>query len=326
MNRYLYLVFFFIIASFSTVIGQQLSVKSFRALPNDMDARQNYKTMDQNGELCAIPGYVVAFEKVNITEGATSSINATLQNGREVMISSAPVGIDLNFKSFKEIVNGVSFDMVAIQGGLFMMGSNDGYENEKPIHRVTITDFYMGKTEVTQALWKAVMGTNPSCFKGDNLPVHDVSWNDVQVFIVELNRLTGKKYRLPTEAEWEYAAGGGSKNRTKWAGTDVESSMPNYIWYGPNSGRQTHEVATKFPNSLGLYDMCGNVWEWCDDWYGSYSSSDQVNPAGASSGLYRVFRGGSWSSGLSDCRVANRIGYKPGHLGGILGFRLSLVP
>ena len=206
------------------------------------------------------------------------------------------------------------------------MGSNDGFENEKPVHRVIVNDFYMGKTEVTQALWKAVMGNDPSHFKGDNLPVESVSWNDVQEFIVELNRLTGKKYRLPTEAEWEYAAGGGSKNRTKWAGTDVESLVVNYAWYDSNSGDQTHEVATKFPNSLGLYDMSGNVWEWCNDWYGSYSSNDQVNPTGASSGSGRVGRGGSWSNGLSICRVAFRYYNEPGIRSLYLGFRLSLVP
>ena len=232
--------------------------------------------------------------------------------------------VPVEFKTFKETVNGVSFEMVAVKGGSFMMGSND--EDEKPIHRVTLSDFYMGKTEVTQALWKAVMGNNPSTFKGDYLPVETVSWDDVQEFIIKLNRSTGKKYRLPTEAEWEFAAGGGSTNRTKWAGTDVESSVGNYAWYYSNSGDQTHEVATKFPNSLGLYDMSGNVWEWCKDWYGDYSANDQVDPTGPSSGLYRVIRGGSWYFNLSDCRVAYRNGDEPDGRNANLGFRLSLVP
>ena len=217
--------------------------------------------------------------------------------------------------------------MVAIEGGSFMMGSNnDGDIFEKPVHRVTVSDFYMGKTEVTQALWKAVMGNNPSRFKGDNLPVEQVSWDDVQEFIKKLNRLTRKKYRLPTEAEWEYAAGGGSTNRTKWAGTDVESSVANYAWYDSNSGSQTHEVATKLPNSLGLYDMSGSVWEWCNDWYGEYSSNDQVNPDGAPSDTDRVRRGGSWVNFLPDCRVANRNNNEPDNRFNYLGFRLSLVP
>ena len=234
------------------------------------------------------------------------------------------IHFSLGLESFKEIINGVSFEMVAIEGGSFMMGSNDGYENEKPVHRVTISDFYMGKTEVTQALWKAVMGDNPSNFRGDNLPVESVSWEGVHEFIKELNRLTGKKYRLPTEAEWEYAAGGGLNKRTKYVGTDAMQSVSNYAWYDSNSGGITHEVATKFPNSLGLYDMSGNVREWCGDWYGRYSINDQVNPTGASSGLCRVARGGSWYNFLSECCIHDR--YTPGHASYTLGLRLSLVP
>ena len=351
----------------------RISGKDYGTTPNTI---KNLLIGDYTVEL-SLPGYATAFEKVNITEGATSTINATLQTGREIAISSTPVDVDLYVddrwvgttpykgsltfgmhklsiskdgkksekvvniaqkggessftlsfgpESFKETVNGVSFDMVSIEGGSFMMGSNDGDVDEKPIHRVTVSDIYMGKTEVTQALWKAVMGNNPSRFKGDNLPVEQVSWDDAQEFIKKLNRLTRKKYRLPTEAEWEYAAGGGSTNRTKWAGTDVESSVANYAWDESNSGNQTHEVATKLPNSLGLYDMSGNVYEWCNDWYGSYSSNDQVNPAGASSDSFRVNRGGSCSTDLSYCRVANRSNDEPDNRYGILGLRLCLVP
>ena len=230
------------------------------------------------------------------------------------------------FKTFKETVNGVSFEMVAVEGGTFWMGSNEWGDDEKPVHRVTVSDFYMGKTEVTQALWKVVMGNNPSYFKGDNLPVESVSWYDVQTFIAELNRLTGRKYRLPTEAEWEYAAGGGSKNRIRWAGTDVDSLVGKYAWFNDNSGSVEHEVATKLPNSIGLYDMSGNVWEWCNDWYDIYSIYDQVNPTGASSGLYRLYRGGSWFNALPFCQVAYRVRYTPDYRIYNLGFRLSLVP
>ena len=237
-----------------------------------------------------------------------------------------PLSLEFEVEFFKETVNGVSFEMVAIEGGSFMMGSNDGYLDQKPVHLVTVSDFYIGKTEVTQALWKAVMGNNPSYFKGDNLPVEQVSWVDAQEFIKKLNRLTRMKYRLPTEAEWEYAAGGGAKDRTNCSGTDVESSVANYAWYGSNSGNQTHEVATKSANSLGLYDMSGNVYEWCNDWYYNYSSTDQVNPTGASTGSYRVVRGGSWNDDLPDCRVANRYAYGCYDRVSKVGFRLSVVP
>ena len=236
-----------------------------------------------------------------------------------------PLSLELDVEIFKETVNGVSFDMVSIKGGSFLMGNSDRKENERPIHRVTVGDFYIGKTQVSQSLWRAVMGNNPSYFEGDNLPVESVSWDDVQVFIEKLNRLSGKKYRLPTEAEWEYAAGGGSEKRTNWSGTDDESSLTKYAWCDSNSGNQTHEVATKLPNSLGLYDMSGNVWEWCNDWYGSYTSNDQVNPIGASSGTLRVIRGGSGFSKLPYCQVANRGNYRPVNFNYGLGFRLSLV-
>ena len=237
-----------------------------------------------------------------------------------------PLSLEFDVVSFKETVNGVSFEMVAIEGGSFMMGSDRGEKDEKPVHRVTVSDFYIGKTVVTQALWKAVKGNNPSTFKGDNLPVENVSWDDAQEFIKKLNLLTGKKYRLPPEAEWEYTAGGGSTNRTKWAGTDEESLVVNYAWYDSNSGDQTHEVASKLPNSLGLYDMSGNVWEWCNDWYGSYSSNDQVNPTGASTGSDRVIRGGGWNGKSPYCRITYRGNGRSGNSDNIVGFRLSIVP
>ncbi len=351
----------------------RISGKDYGTTPNTI---KNLLIGDYTVEL-SLPGYATAFEKVNITEGATSTINATLQNGREVTISSTPAGVDLYVddkwvgttpykgsltfgahklsiskegkkgekqvniaqiggessftlsfgpEPIKETVNGVSFDMIAIEGGSFMMGSNDGEADEKPIHRVTVSDFYMGKTEVTQALWKAVMGNNPSEFKGVYLPVERVSWNDVQEFIDKLNRLTGRNYRLPTEAEWEYAAGGGSKNRTRWAGTDIEASINNYSWNESNSGNKTNEVATRFPNSLGLYDMSGNVWEWCDDWKGNYSSNDQVNPTGAYSGSTRMNRGGGWNNNISEFRVSYRGSNEPDVLSFSVGFRLVLVP
>ena len=182
----------------------------------------------------------------------------------------------------------------------------------------------MGKYEVTQKQWKAVMGNNPSNWKGDNLPVENVSWNDVQKFIKKLNAKTGGHFRLPTEAEWEYAARGGAKSRGyKYAGSNDAGSVG---WYSNNSGAKTHPVGQKKPNELGLYDMSGNVWEWCQDWKGSYSSSAQTNPKGPSSGSYRVDRGGSWSDGARHVRVANRDYSSPSYLLNSLGFRLVRVP
>lgn len=224
-------------------------------------------------------------------------------------------------------VNGVSYDMVSVQGGTFMMGAtieqgSDADYSEKPVHQVTLSSYYIGRTEVTQALWKAVMGSNPSHFKGDNLPVEQVFWDDCQDFIARLNAMTGKTFRLPTEAEWEYAARGGSMSRgTKYSGSN---NPDNVAWYNGNSGGKTHPVATKQPNELGIYDMSGNVWEWCSDRYDAYSSNSQTNPAGPSSGSFRVLRGGCWNRDARDCRSANRANFGSVNWGGICGLRLVL--
>ncbi|MBO5748376.1 MAG: formylglycine-generating enzyme family protein [Muribaculaceae bacterium] len=218
--------------------------------------------------------------------------------------------------------------MVAVEGGTFTMGAtseqgSDAYSNEMPTHKVMLSDYMIGKTEVTQELWKAVMGSNPSSFSGNNLPVESVSWNDCQEFIKKLNSLTGLNFRLPTEAEWEYAARGGNKSKGyKYSGSNDIGSV---AWYGSNSSSKTHTVATKSPNELGLYDMSGNVYEWCSDWYGSYSSGSQTNPKGPSEGSYRVGRGGSWNLGEGNCRVSNRDDFNPRGIGYYyLGLRLAL--
>ena len=223
-------------------------------------------------------------------------------------------------------VGNVSYRMIPVNGGTFTMGATsemtepDG--DEKPMHQVTLSSYYIGETEVTQALWKAVMGSNPSYFKGDNLPVETVSWNDCQTFIRKLNGLTGRHFRLPTEAEWEYAARGGNQSRhTQYSGSD---NIDEVAWYRENSGGQTHPVKTKQPNELGLYDMTGNVWEWCQDWFGSYSSSAQTNPTGASSGSDRVGRGGSWINNPRYCRSSCRFSFTPGYEYNYLGLRLVL--
>lgn len=224
-------------------------------------------------------------------------------------------------------VGGVSFKMIRVEGGSFIMGSldddKDVWDDEKPRHRVTLSDYYIGESQVTQALWKAVMGNNPSNWKGDSLPVESVSWEDCQKFIDLLKKKTGKLFRLPTEAEWEYAACGGRKSQGfKYAGGN---NINKVAWYNDNSGGMTHPVKQKNANELGLYDMSGNVWEWCWDWYGDYSSSSQTNPMGSSSGSNRVIRGGSWYDIDVFCRMASRGSISPGILDISCGFRLALV-
>ncbi len=232
-------------------------------------------------------------------------------------------------------VNGVSFQMVHVQGGTFRMGSNDSdaYDDEKPVHSVTLSDYYIGETEVTQQLWYAVMGNNPSYFTGNSQrPVEQVSWDDCQTFIRKLNALTGKKFRLPTEAEWEYAARGGNRSRGfKYSGSN---SLSEVAWYDVNSYDKgsshpdygTHPVKQKSSNELGLYDMSGNVWEWCQDWFDSqyYSKSPSYNPTGPTTGSRRVYRGGGWISYARYCRVAFRCSYSPDFRRNRLGLRLAL--
>lgn len=224
-------------------------------------------------------------------------------------------------------VKGVKFKMVYVEGGTFTMGAtaeqrSDAYSVEKPVHQVTLSDYYIGETQVTQALWKAVMGKDPSNWIGDDLPVEQVSWEDVHEFIKKLNQETGRTFRLPTEAEWEYAARGGKKSKGyKYSGSD---NIDEVAWYDANSGGKAHSVKEKNANELGLYDMSGNVWEWCNDWFGDYISSTQVNPIGPSMGSLRVCRGGGRNSFASFCRVSNRISNKPSFRDKGLGFRLVM--
>ena len=269
----------------------------------------------------------------------TSNITGLTENTkyyvRAYAISSAGTayGETKTFETFKTIlsltVNGVIFEMVYVEGGSFDMGAtseqgSDAYDWEKPVHRVTLSGYYIGRCEVTQELWEAVMGSNPSHFKGAQNPVESVSWNDCQNFIKKLNSLTGRTFRLPTEAEWEYAARGGNQSlHYKYSGS---GNIGNVAWYYDNSGSSTHAVGTKSPNELGIYDMSGNVWEWCSDWYGGYSAGAQTNPQGPSSGSHRVLRGGSWDYGARRCRVSYRNSYDPGNSDIFNGLRLVLVP
>ena len=243
------------------------------------------------------------------------------------------------------MVKGVEFKMIKVEGGTFSMGAtseqgSDAYDREKPVHSVTLSDYYIGETEVTQELWVAVMGSNPSVFKGnDQRPVENVSWDACQEFIKKLNQLTGKKFRLPTEAEWEYAARGGKYSRGyKYSGSNNADEV---AWYWRNSGDKylsgewdkdriiennckTHPVKTKKANELGLYDMSGNVWEWCNDWWGCYQSNSQTNPTGPSEGGSRVIRGGGWGGSDGYVRVSDRRDGSPADRFDYYGLRLAL--
>ncbi|MBR1712097.1 MAG: SUMF1/EgtB/PvdO family nonheme iron enzyme [Alloprevotella sp.] len=235
-------------------------------------------------------------------------------------------------------VKGVSFKMVAVPAGTFMMGaskaedpeayatSKEGPTREAPVHQVTLSAYSIGQTTVTQELWQAVMGTNPAKFKGAGRPVENVSWNECQTFVKRLSSLTGKKFRLPTEAEWEYAARGADKsNGTHYAGSDDIEAV---AWYFDNceDTSRPRPVAQKQPNELGLYDMSGNLWEWCSDWYGDYTTAALTNPTGAafSSNSNKVMRGGSWRNPYRSCRVTTREICTPDIKANHIGLRLVL--
>lgn len=241
-------------------------------------------------------------------------------------------------------VSGLSFDMVYVQGGTFSMGAtaeqgDDAYDSEKPVHQVTLSDYYIGKYEVTQGVWEKVMGTTleeqqekASEYWGESVelygvgadyPMYYVSWEEAREFVKKLSALTGKNYVLPTEAQWEYAARGGVKSKGyKYSGSNT---LDDVAWYWDNSGELTHPVGTKSPNELGLYDMSGNVWEWCSDKYGSYGNESQVDPVGSATGSLRVLRGGSWDYGARCCRVSFRYFNSPGNRFNYLGFRVALL-
>lgn len=231
-------------------------------------------------------------------------------------------------------VKGVTFKMIPVKPGTFIMGSPNNETgsgtNERPQHEVTLTkEYYIGETQVTQALWIAVMGANPSSHKGNkDLPVEHVSFIECQAFIARLNEITGKKFRLPTEAEWEFAARGGNLSKgyifPGVAAPPAGDPKP-YIWYISNSDNQTQPVAQKLPNELGLYDMGGNVFEWCQDWYKyPYPSEPVTDPTGPASGSMRVYRGGAYHRPVKECRCAYRYMGAPDFKAGHVGLRLAL--
>ncbi|GAX59244.1 hypothetical protein SCALIN_C01_0175 [Candidatus Scalindua japonica] len=226
-------------------------------------------------------------------------------------------------KAAEEIEDG----MVFVKGGCFEMGDifNTGGSDEKPVHTVCVSGFYLGRTEVTQKQWAYVTGKNPSKFQCEDCPVERVSWDDIQEFIKKLNEKTGMNYRLPTEAEWEYAARSGGLKQ-QWAGTNNEGEIGEYAWYGSTAEGRTHSVGSKQPNGIGLYDMMGNVWEWCSDWYDKryYDVSPAKDPQGPSEGHGRVLRGGGWRSKDKGLRTTDRNDFIPTEKKfSDIGFRLA---
>ena len=307
--------------------------------------RQGYVTVVDTIDIADenITRYIELTERVNIEEGKTAMQSSTLtqQQSSAVAAVSSPSSSSSDSAIETITVNGVSFNMVRVDGGTFTMGAtseqdSDADSDEKPIHRVALSTFSLGETEVTQELWQAVMGGNPSFDKGNNHPVERVSWEGSQKFIQKLNQLTGRCFRLPTEAEWEYAARGGCKSLGyKYSGSN---NVDDVAWYNRNSRKiMVHrdgkrglsyacirDVKTRRPNELGLYDMSGNVYEWCQDCYGSYSSGSQTNPTGTTGGPFHVFRGGSWNDDSGYCRVSFRYYRSPIYISSDLGFRLAL--
>ena len=284
-------------------------------------------------------GMMVEAQTHNVSNNRTRKQTATTQKKQSTNSSksrkSSAATYTPEVKTY--YANGVAFQMVEVRGGTFTMGAtseqgSDAKSDEKPTHEVTLSDYYIGKTEVTQALWKAVMGKTVSQIAsennwdkygvGDNYPMYYISWNDCKAFISKLNALTGKTFRVLTEAEWEYAARGGSKSRGyKYSGSNT---LDDVAWYSGISDYETHEVGTKSPNELGLYDMSGNVGEWCSDWYDDYSSASQTNPKGPDSGANRIGRGGGWWYYARGCRCSIRGDFGPDYRNEFLGLRLCL--
>jgi len=286
--------------------------------PKDPNAKRQYN-------LCVAKIGAASSEKPASTVAAPVNSSSDEQSDENAENPVSTVTPDNNrFADYTESV--INLQMVAVQGGTFIMGctseqGNDCLDSEKPAHQVVMSDFYMGKYEVTQAQWESLMGNNPSQFKGANQPVVNINYDEVWAFIRKLNAQTGKQYHLPTEAEWEYAARGGAKSQGyKYSGSNNPDDV---AWYADNGGSTTHPVGGKNGNELGIYDMSGNAWEWCNDWYGDYSGAAQTNPQGVSSGTTLVCRGGGWISDAQGVRVARRYYNSPDNRNFGIGFRLA---
>ncbi|MBK8473091.1 MAG: formylglycine-generating enzyme family protein [Sphingobacteriales bacterium] len=288
----------FLVSDILTLIEQQ----------HQLDYEESYRTRQTDAHT-----HTITFENYDYSPEPTSEPEAPVKDA-----------------DFVADINGTPLDMVWVEGGTFRMGGTDdeACDSEKPVHEVTLSGFYISRYPVTQAQYYAVMGSNPSHFGGSNrLPVDNVSWDNAQEFCRKLNAQTVEKglpagYRLLTEAEWEYGARGGQKSKGyKYAGSD---ELGDVAHFSVNSGGSTQIVGLKKPNELGLYDMSGNVWEWCQDWYGSYKAEAQANPHGPQSGNYRVLRGGSWGNLAVRCRLARRDTDAPADHFTDCGFRLAL--
>ena len=267
------------------------------------------------------------------TQPVTSMASSSTSGASSNMVGSSTSGSVITIP----VKDGISIEMVKVEAGSFNMGATPEMENpddrEKPVHRVTLTNnYYIGKYEVTQALWKIVMGSNPSNFKGDNLPVEKVSWNDCQKFISKLNKLTGKSFRLPTEAEWEFAARGGNKSRGyQYSGSNV---IDDVAWFDDNGSSKTHVVGEKLSNELGIFDMSGNVDEWCQGQFYEYKASPSCNPIGNVESfsldpsdvrsMFRMARGGSYAYWAKYSQLSSRSNYDPNSHSSNLGLRLAL--
>lgn len=287
-------------------------------------------TLYIDGTLCGLVGeprfLKTGQHSIMLEASGYETINSSIEVNSTHTSFSFTMREDIQQQIIIKISNNIINNMVRVEGGTFTMGATNeenADSDEKPAHQVTLSSFYIGKYEVTQEEWEAVMGSNPSHFKGTKRPVESVSWDDCQEFIRILNTKTGNHFRLPTEAEWEYAARGGNIKTTR-SGSKLSHSVGVRVWNTNNSGGTTHDVGQNKANPLGLYDMIGNVWEWCSDWYGSYNNSSQTNPAGPASGNSRVIRGGSWNNDARICRISNRNSLEPTIRKNYLGFRLAL--
>ena len=329
---------------FGSLLVQSLPIECTITI-NQLGIKEQEKTMDRwKADKIPTGTYAIEFNWKNVSLSENVEIKSKLNT--EVFVNFIKKEVDITMEKDQETESYYKDDnidrMVFVQGGTFQMGSTNGGSDEKPVHTVTIDDFYIGKYEVTQKEWKEIMGNNPSNFKGDNLPVEQVSWYDVVDFCnikSEAEGLTrcysgsgenitcnfnANGYRLPTEAEWEYSARGGNKSKgyNKYSGSN---NIDNVAWYKDNSSSQTHPVGQKKPNELGIYDISGNVWEWCWDWFDSnyYSKSSTRNPTGTSCGTSRVLRGGGRRNKAGNCRVAKRGDDDPAYSCNHYGFRFS---
>ena len=307
---------------------------TIRVVAHDMTPQPIFGDVNDDGEvnIADVNAIIDAIISNRVVERADVNSDGEINIADINVVLNIILGAQPAKKTFT--VNGVTFKMIAVEGGSFTMGATteqdgDVQNNEKPAHKVNLSNYHIGETEVTQELWVAVMGSNPTPagFQGDiNRPVSAVNWHNCQTFIAKLNELTGQTFRLPTEAEWEFAASGGNKSHGyKYAGSN---DINEVAWYRSNSTTSsyygTFPVATKLPNELGIYDMSGNAMEWCQDWYGNYDSAEQTDPKGPDTGTFRIYRGGSWIEQAPSCRVTFRSGDTPGRDAHFLGLRLAL--